>query len=43
VRLEYETYRALGWTIVASPSSTRFTNDNTSHGADVSVEQVQSF
>jgi hypothetical protein len=40
-RLDYQTYRALGWTIVASSSGTRFTNDGTGHGADVSVEQVR--
>lgn len=41
--MQYRTYTVLGWTIVASSSGTRFTNERTGHGADVSVERVQSF
>ncbi|MBX7434616.1 hypothetical protein JDV09_21320 [Mycobacterium sp. Y57] len=41
--LAERTYRAEGWTIVASPSGLRFTNDETGHGAVVSVRMVQPF
>ena len=37
------TYRAMGWTIVSSPSGMRFTNDKTGHGGIVSVQKVQTF
>jgi hypothetical protein len=43
VRLDYQTYRAQGWTIVASSDGTRFTNDGTGHGMVVSVEGVEVF
>ncbi|AFM17459.1 hypothetical protein Mycch_2696 [Mycolicibacterium chubuense NBB4] len=38
-----KTYRAMGWTVVATPSGLRFTNDSTGHGAVVSTAQVQPF
>lgn len=41
--LTNQTYRAQGWTIVSSPSGMRFTNDQTGHGALVSIEGVQTF
>ena len=40
VTLDYRTYRALGWTIVAAEDGTRFTNDRTGHGMFVSIEKV---
>lgn len=43
VTMQYQSYQAIGWTIVASSSGTRFTNDRTGHGAVVSVERVQAF
>ncbi len=42
-RLANQTYRAQGWTIVSSPSGMRFTNDQTGHGALVSIEGVRPF
>lgn len=41
--LAERTYRAQGWTIVSSSSGLRFTNDDTGHGAVVSVAGVQPF
>jgi hypothetical protein len=41
--LDYRTYSAVGWTIVASSDNTRFTNDRTHHGMTVSVESVEVF
>lgn len=41
VALDYRTYTALGWTIVASADGTRFTNDNTGHGMFVRIEGVE--
>lgn len=41
--MDYRTYRVLGWTIEASSTGTRFSNDRTGHGALVSVESVESF
>lgn len=41
--LANKTYRALGWTIVSSPSGMRFTNDKTRHGAVVSSQSVATF
>ncbi len=41
--IDYLTYDAEGWTIAASESGTRFTNDNTGHGMFVSVEHVDTF
>ncbi|MDH6198222.1 hypothetical protein M2272_004881 [Mycobacterium frederiksbergense] len=43
VTLDYRTYSALGWTIEASSSGTRFTNDASHHGMNVAVEGVQIF
>jgi hypothetical protein len=41
VTLDYRTYAAQGWTIVATEAGTRFTNDGTGHGMFVSVEKVE--
>jgi hypothetical protein len=43
VTLDYRTYSAVGWTIDASESGTRFTNDRTRHGMTVAVDGVQAF
>jgi hypothetical protein len=43
VTLDYRTYRALGWTIVAGEDGTRFTNDDTGHGMVVAIEGVETF
>jgi hypothetical protein len=43
VTLDYQTYRAQGWTIAASGSGTRFTNDDTGHGMFVSIQAVNGF
>ena len=43
VTLDYQTYSAQGWTIVAGPDSTTFTNDRTGHGMSVSNQTVESF
>jgi hypothetical protein len=43
VTLDYRTYAAVGWTIAAADSGTRFTNDRTGHGMFVSIERVESF
>jgi hypothetical protein len=43
VTLDYRTYAAQGWTIVATEAGTRFTNDRTGHGMFVSIEKVESF
>ncbi|OBG76467.1 hypothetical protein A5714_15980, partial [Mycobacterium sp. E2462] len=43
VQIDYKTYNALGWTIIASTDGTRFTNDKTRHGMFVSVEKVNTF
>jgi hypothetical protein len=43
VALDYRTYQAVGWTIAAGASGTRFTNDRTGHGMFVSIERVESF
>jgi hypothetical protein len=32
VTLDYRMYEAVGWTIAATDSGTRFTNDRTAHG-----------
>lgn len=40
VTLDYRTYRAVGWTIVAAENGTRFTNDRTGHGMFVSIGKV---
>jgi hypothetical protein len=41
--LDYRTYAAVGWTIVASEDGTRFTNDATQHGMFVSIGKVDVF
>jgi len=41
VTLDYRTYSAQGWTIVATEAGTRFTNDRTGHGMFVSLEKVE--
>jgi len=38
-----QTYHLNGWTIVPSAEGTRFTNDGTSHGMFVSINNVSSF
>jgi hypothetical protein len=43
VTIDYLTYDAAGWTIAASESGTRFTNEQTGHGMFVSVEKVDTF
>ncbi len=43
VTIDYRTYEAEGWTIAASESGTRFSNDKTGHGMFVSVEKVDTF
>lgn len=43
VVLDYRTYSAQGWTIVATEAGTRFTNDRTGHGMFVSLEKVEFF
>jgi hypothetical protein len=43
VTMEYETYGAQGWTIIATADGTKFTNDRNGHGMSVSTEAVQRF
>ena len=43
ITLDYQTYRALGWTIAASSEGTRFTNDGTGHGMFVNTSGVEVF
>ncbi len=43
VTLDYRTYRAVGWTIVAGDDGTRFANDGTGHGMFVSIDKVEVF
>lgn len=43
VPIDYQTYNALGWTIVANAEGTRFTNDQTKHGMFVSLDKVNTF
>jgi hypothetical protein len=43
VTMEYQTYTAQGWTIVAGPDATKFTNDRTGHGMSVSTQSVTPF
>ena len=43
VPIDYQTYDAAGWTIAASESGTRFTNEHTGHGMFVSIEKVDTF
>jgi hypothetical protein len=43
VTIDYQTYNADGWTIAASESGTRFTNEHTGHGMFISIEKVDTF
>jgi hypothetical protein len=43
VTIDYRTYAAQGWTIVADISGTRFTNDRTGHGMFVSIDNVETY
>ncbi|SRX92482.1 hypothetical protein MSP7336_00707 [Mycobacterium shimoidei] len=43
VTIDYRTYDAQGWTIVATQSGTRFTNSHTDHGMFVSIERVETY
>lgn len=43
VALDYDTYRAVGWTIEADSAGTRFSNDGTGHGMFVSTGRVDFF
>ncbi|MBY0443386.1 MAG: hypothetical protein K2Q25_14815 [Mycobacteriaceae bacterium] len=43
VTIDYRTYYAQGWTIVATDSGTRFTNSRTGHGMFVSIEKVETY
>jgi hypothetical protein len=43
VTIDYKTYAAQGWTIIATAEGTRFTNDHTHHGMFVSIEKVNTF
>ncbi len=43
VTLDYQTYRAQGWRIVAGPAETGFTNDRSGHGMSVDDQRVNAF
>lgn len=43
VKIDYHTYLAQGWTIIANAEGTRFTNDATKHGMFVSIDKVNTF
>ncbi|MCV7420999.1 hypothetical protein H7K45_10660 [Mycobacterium yunnanensis] len=43
VPIDYRTYSAQGWTIVAAEDGTRFTNDSTTHGMFVAIGGVDAF
>ncbi len=43
VTIDYRTYSAQGWTIVATEAGTRFTNDATGHGGFVAIQKVEVF
>jgi hypothetical protein len=43
VTIDYQTYDAQGWTIIATSDGTRFTNEHTRHGMFVSIEKVNTF
>jgi hypothetical protein len=43
VTLDYQTYRALGWTIEAGGDGTRFTNDGTGHGMFLNTSGLEVF
>jgi len=41
--IDYASYEAVGWTIEADGSGTRFTNNDTGHGMFISTESVEFF
>ena len=41
--IDYATYRAVGWSIVADSTGTTFTNDSTGHGMFISTDRVDFF
>lgn len=43
VTIDYQTYQALDWRIIADTNGTRFTNDRTGHGMYVSIDNVDTF
>ncbi|BBZ26400.1 hypothetical protein MMAD_06950 [Mycolicibacterium madagascariense] len=43
VTIDYSTYSAQGWTIVATEDGTRFTNDATHHGMSVATQGAEAF
>ncbi|WP_142274532.1 hypothetical protein [Mycobacterium scrofulaceum] len=43
VTLDFQSYTAQGWTIVATPDNTKFTNDRSGHGMSVSDQSVAPF
>lgn len=43
ITMDYQTYRAQGWTISAAAGETTFTNDRSGHGMVVSTADVQPF
>lgn len=43
VPIDYRTYNAQGWTIVATEDGTKFTNDGTGHGMSVAIGGVEAF
>jgi hypothetical protein len=43
ITIGYATYSAVGWTIEANSSGTRFTNDQTGRGMFISTEAVEFF
>ena len=43
VTIDYKTYDAQGWTIIATADGTRFTNEHTHHGMFVSIDKVSTF
>lgn len=43
VTIDYQTYDAQGWTIVATKDGTRFSNNGTGHGMFVSLDKVDTF
>ena len=43
VTIDYQTYSAVGWTILAGAEGTRFTNAATGHGMFVSTAGVKAF
>jgi hypothetical protein len=43
VTIDYRTYSAVGWTVVAGEDGTRFTNDATKHGMFVAIQGAEAF